>query len=114
LVKVAAPDHAAAAGLTNFTIKEEFYYALKREPAAKDLVPLLTAQIDGASQMVAWAWTRPDGGRSFGYSGLHFHEHWGRPEYQRFLSQGVLWTLDITPPKGDFPAAIGPVSVPTP
>jgi hypothetical protein len=54
----------------------------------------LKAEIDGQQHMVAWAWQRPDGGRSLGYSGCHYHENWARPEYQRFLSQAALWTLD--------------------
>ena len=105
-VKVAAPDHPAAKGLKDFTIKEEFYYQLKQLPDATGFVPLLTATIDGADPMVSWAWERGDGGRSFGYSGCHYHENWSRPEYRRFLSQAVLWTVDITPPADNFPAEV--------
>ncbi|QDU26510.1 Trehalose utilization [Anatilimnocola aggregata] len=101
-----AADHPATAGLTKpFTIKEEFYYALKRDPGNKDLIPLLTARIDDNDEMVSWAWTRPDGGRSFGFSGLHYHNNWQRPEYQSFLAQGVLWTTQLPQPKS-FPATL--------
>jgi hypothetical protein len=105
-VRVAAKDHPTTAGVADFKIKEEFYYELKRQPDAQDFTPLLAAEIDGGEHMVSWAWSRPDGGRSFGYTGCHYHENWSRPEYQRFLSQGVLWTLDITPPTEGFPAAV--------
>jgi hypothetical protein len=105
-VRVAAKDHAAAADVSDFKIKEEFYYELKRQPDANEFVPLLTAEIDGGEHMVAWAWQRSDGGRSFGYTGCHYHENWSRPEYQRFLSQGVLWTLNLTPPSEGFPAEV--------
>jgi type 1 glutamine amidotransferase len=104
-VRIAAPDHPVTKGLTDFTIKEEFYYQLKLLPEAK-LVPLLTADIDGERPMVSWAWERPGGGRSFGYSGCHYHENWSRPEYRRFISQAVLWTLRLTPPEKDFPAEV--------
>lgn len=104
-VSVAAKDHPATAGLEGFSIKEEFYYQLKQQPDSK-LTPLLTAAIDGGDQMVAWAWERPDGGRSFGYTGCHYHENWARTEYQRFISQGVLWTLNIQPPSEGFPAEV--------
>lgn len=104
-VRVAAPDHPATKGLADFTIKEEFYYQLKLLPEAK-LTPLLTADIDGEKPMVAWAWERPDGGRSLGYSGCHYHENWSRSEYRRFISQAVLWTLKLTPPEKDFPAEV--------
>lgn len=105
-VRVAAKDHPITAGFSEFKIKEEFYYQLKQQLDAKDFTPLLTADIDGGEQMVCWAWTRPDGGRSFGYTGCHYHENWSRPEYQRFLSQGVLWTLNLKPPAEDFPASV--------
>ena len=105
-VRVVAEDHPATAGIADFKIKEEFYYQLKKQPDAKDLTPLLTAEIDGGEQMVAWAWQRPDGGRSFGYTGCHYHDNWSRSEYQRFLSQGVLWTLNIVPPTEGFPAEV--------
>jgi hypothetical protein len=105
-VRVVAKDHPIAAGIGDFKIKEEFYYELKREPDAMDFTPLLTAEIDGGEHMVSWAWTRPDGGRSFGYTGCHYHENWSRPEYQRFLSQGVLWTLNLKPPAEGFPASV--------
>ena len=106
-VHIAASDHPATKGLADFTIKEEFYYQLKQLPEAK-LVPLLTADIDGERPMVSWAWERKDGGRSFGYSGCHYHENWSRPEYRRFISQAVLWTLKLTPPEKDFPAEVKP------
>ncbi len=99
-VRVATAEHPATAGLADFTIKDEFYYALKQAPEAK-LIPLLTADIDGEKPMVAWAWERPDGGRSFGFSGMHFHDNWQRPEYQQFVTRGVLWTLKIDPPAGE-------------
>ena len=38
-------------------------------------------------------WERPDNGRSFGFTGLHFHEQWKRIEYRRLVVQGILWTL---------------------
>lgn len=99
-VDLVAPKHPVLSGLAPFEVEEEFYYALKF-PAAKEKVtlsdenvqPLLRARIDGASHTVCWAWERADGGRSFGFTGGHFHRNWERPEYRRLMAQGVLWTL---------------------
>ena len=102
---VAAKDHPIMRGLADITLKEEFYYDLKTAPEAR-LVPLVKAEIDGQRPMVAWAWERPDGGRSFGYSGCHFHDNWQLAEYRRFLSQGVLWTMKLTPPASGFPGNV--------
>lgn len=100
-----APDHPATVGIEEFKLKDEFYYALKRNPDNKDLRPLLTARIDDRDEMVSWAWQREDGGRSFGFSGLHFHANWAEPNYQRLVGQGVLWTMGIQPPKA-FPPRV--------
>jgi hypothetical protein len=58
-------------------------------------------RIDDSDETVAWSWERPDGGRSFGFSGLHFHENWRLIEYRRLVAQAILWTLRLpVPTKG--------------
>lgn len=95
---VAAPKHPAAAGLKDFKARDEYYYFLKFPKAKDGLTPLLQADIDGQRETVSWAWERPGGGRSFGFSGLHFHENWGVPEYRRLIVQGVVWSMGGTIP----------------
>jgi type 1 glutamine amidotransferase len=105
-VAVAAKDHPVTAGLADFRIYDEFYYRLKRDPQITGFTPLLTVEVAGKPETVGWCWQRPDGGRSFGFSGGHFFDHWRRPEYLRLFLQGILWTLRTTPPEGDFPAPL--------
>lgn len=100
---VTPADHPATADLKPFTIHDEFYYELKTDPKNDKLVRLLSADIEDKRYMVAWAWERPAGGRSAGFSGGHFHENWKRPEYRRFIEQTILWTMKIEPPKEGFP-----------
>jgi type 1 glutamine amidotransferase len=95
-VKIAGKTHPIVWGLADFKARDEFYYQLK---PAKNWTPLVTATIDGEAYPVAWALEREGGGRSFGFSGLHFHENWQLPEYRRLVAQGVLWTLDVPIPK---------------
>jgi type 1 glutamine amidotransferase len=97
-VAPAEPAHPIAEGLRPFKLREEFYYRLKFVKAEPPIRPVLRATIDGAAETVAWAWERPDGGRSFGFSGLHFHENWRRVEYRRLVLQGVLWSLKLPMP----------------
>jgi hypothetical protein len=62
---------------------------------------VLRVRIDDSDETVAWSWERPDGGRSFGFSGLHFHENWRLIEYRRLVAQAILWTLRLpVPTKG--------------
>jgi type 1 glutamine amidotransferase len=98
-VTVPDPTHPVAAGVKPLTVREEFYYRLKLAKTGR-LAPVLQATIDGEKETVAWAWERPDGGRSFGFSGLHFHDNWKHPTYRRVVAQGVLWAAQVPVPAG--------------
>lgn len=97
-VTIPEPRHPIATGLKPFTVKEEFYYKLKT-PKGATIQPVVHATIDGNNETVAWAWERPDGGRSFGFSGLHFHEHWKLEDYRRLVAQGTLWVAGLPVPE---------------
>lgn len=97
--QVVDPPHPITSGITPLRVHDEFYYQLKFTPGEKNLQPLLRVPIEGQSETVAWAWQRPDGGRSFGFSGLHFHRNWRLAGYRRLVTQGVLWTLKLPVPK---------------
>ena len=85
--------HPVLGGIKPVEVHDEFYYALKQPAQVEKLVPLIRVSIDGDDQTVAWAWERPDGGRSFGFSGLHYHDNWKLTEYRRLVLQGVLWSV---------------------
>jgi type 1 glutamine amidotransferase len=97
--RVADPRHPIAAGITSFKVRDEFYYRLKFVEPAGSIRPVLKVPIEGQEETVAWSWERRDGGRSFGFSGLHFHDNWRLLAYRRLVAQGVLWTLKIPIPE---------------
>ena len=107
-VTVTSPQHPVASGLRNFRVHDEFYYRLDLLRGAPGFTPLLTARVEDNDEVACWAWQRPDGGRSFGYVGIHFHVHWGREDYQRLVTQGVLWTLDQPIPKDGVKVGVEP------
>ena len=113
-VRVATRKHPVTFGIEDFKIYEEFYYKLKFVNQAKAVTPILQANIDGNTETVAWAWGRADGGRSFGFSGLHFHVNWEKEEYRRLIAQGVLWTLDLPVPKQGLTVNISPTDLSLP
>lgn len=103
-------DLPIANGLKDFKVRDEFYYSLKiaKHGSRKQyLTPILLADIDGNREMVAWGYERPGGGRSFGFSGLHFHENWQLPEYRRLVAQGVLWTMNLPIPETGVNVEVG-------
>ena len=97
-VTLANPGHPVLHGLQPFGVREEFYYALKFGSNPNRIQPLLTIDFEGGLHPVCWAWDRADGGRSFGFSGGHFHEHWQREAYRRLAVQGILWTARVPLP----------------
>lgn len=100
--------HPILRGLAPFRINDEFYYRLDLVPRSPAFHPLLTTSIDGNEETIGWGWERPDGGRSFAYVGLHFHVNWGRVEYRRLVTQGILWTLDLPIPAAGVSAELPP------
>ena len=95
----AEPRHPIATGIHPFRVRDEFYYQLKFAKASGTVHPVLEVLIDEQPQTVSWAWERPYGGRSFGFTGLHFDENWKLVEYRRLVTQGVLWTMRCGKPE---------------
>ena len=57
--------------------------------------------IDKEEYPVAWVYERPDGGRSFGFVGGHFHENFGIKDFRKAIVNGILWTAHVNvPPEG--------------
>jgi type 1 glutamine amidotransferase len=98
--------HPLCRGLGHFKVRDEFYYRLKLHDSRAELLPMLQVEIDGKLETVAWAWQRPDGGRSFGFSGLHFDDNWQLPEYRRLVAQAVLWTNQVAVPRDGLPVLL--------
>ena len=53
----------------------------------------------GKQQVVAWAFQRADGGRSFGFTGGHFHRNWADDNQRKLLLNAILWTAKVPVPR---------------
>jgi type 1 glutamine amidotransferase len=98
--------HPICRGVTDFDVRDEIYYQLKFVQPRSSVMPLVNAKIEGSWDTISWAWERPDGGRSFGFSGLHFHENWRLEQYRRLVTQGILWTLGVPIPSNGVPVDV--------
>jgi type 1 glutamine amidotransferase len=105
-LQVADPRHPITQGIHAFRAHDEFYYRLKFVKPEGSIRPVLRVAIAGQEETVAWSWERPDGGRSFGFSGLHFHDNWRLEPYRRLVTQGVLWSLKLPIPKEGIPVPV--------
>ncbi|MHC4404235.1 MAG: ThuA domain-containing protein [Planctomycetota bacterium] len=97
-VRVASPRHPIASGIEGFRLNDEYYYRLKLTDKGT-VHPILEVTIDGNTETAAWAYERPDGGRSFGFVGMHYHANWGSEPCRRLIAQGLLWTLELPIPQ---------------
>ena len=106
------PDHAITRGVKPFDIKDEWYFNIRFRPEMKSVTPILTAtppdtvrgtpeakQFPGREEIVAWAFERPDGGRSFGFTGGHTHKNWGDVNFRRLVVNSILWSAKLEVPK---------------
>ena len=109
------PKHPITSGVNPFTIKDEWYYHMKFVPQLKNVTPVLSVlppvstlvRPDGPysnnthvrkavlknkqPQHLAWAYTRPNGGRGFGFSGGHFHWNWANDDFRKLLLNAAAW-----------------------
>ena len=99
----ADPKHPICFGWKEYDLRDEYYIKLKFMPEAK---PILKAVIDKEEYPVAWVYERPDGGRSFGFLGGHFHDNYGTEAFRRAIVNGILWTARV-----DVPAEGAPVRI---
>ena len=125
------PKHPITQGVEPFAANDEWYFHMRFQPEMKGVTPILSAiapeqtmsRKDGAHsgnpavrkavangepQHTAWAYERENGGRSFGFTGGHYHWNWGRQDILRLVSNAIVWSA-----KGDVPSAGLAVSGPS-
>jgi type 1 glutamine amidotransferase len=108
------PNHPITRGVKPFNIQDEWYYNMRFPDDMKGVTPILKAtppdntrrteaakSHPGREEILAWAFERSDGGRSFGFTGGHFHRNWDEENFRRLVINAILWTakLDV-PPEG--------------
>jgi hypothetical protein len=60
----------------------------------------------GKVETMMWAYERPDGGRSFGFTGGHTHTNWGDVNQRRVMLNALLWISKIEVPASGVRDAI--------
>lgn len=103
------PTHPITRGVTPFVAPfDGWLFNLHFAPGA---VPLLAGAVPdknrstpdakahaGRDEVVAWAFERPGGGRSFAFTGCDLHGNWGVESQRRFVVNGILWTAGLEVP----------------
>jgi type 1 glutamine amidotransferase len=113
------PTHPISHGWKPFEARDEFYFKMRLMPDAK---PVLTASLTGydkklyPDETIGWVYVRKDNkgplgeGRSFGFTGCHFHQNFGIEGFRRMIVNGILWTAGVDVPQDGAPVNLkGPV-----
>ncbi len=127
------PDHPITNGVGPIEINDEWYYHMRFVDGMQNVSPILTdlppeeslERDDGPhsgnshvrqavlenneDQHVAWAYERPNGGRSFGFTGGHYHWNWGHDQFRRVVANAIVWTAGAEVPQDGL--SITPVNV---
>ncbi|MFN7939498.1 MAG: ThuA domain-containing protein [Bryobacteraceae bacterium] len=102
-VKQASPKHEISRGWKSFAGKDEWYYKIRFREGDKRVTPILTAELPKdkpLTETLAWVTVRSNGGRSFGFTGGHFHVNWGMADFRKMVMNAVLWIAKVNVPKG--------------
>ena len=59
---------------------------------------------DKLPQTTAWARTRKDAGRGFGFTGGHDHWNWGNRDFRTLVLNAIAWTAHADVPAGGVPS----------
>lgn len=94
-LKQLQPKHPICQGWTEYELHDEYYL----NPTIQAATPLLQVTTKNQDVVVAWAYERPDKGRSFGTTLGHFYRNFQIESFRRMIVNSILWTshLDIPP-----------------
>jgi Trehalose utilisation len=124
------PRHEVTRGVKPFAVNDEWYYHMRFVEGRKGVTPILSAVPPlktvqgegkkssarggnpavweavsaGQKQVMAWAYERPDGGRGFGFTGLHKHANLGNDDFRKLLLNAVAWVSKLPVPENGVPS----------
>jgi hypothetical protein len=127
------PEHAVTRGVQPFAANDEWYFHMRFVPDMQGVTPILSAvppaetmrRPDGPHsgnpavraavaqaqpQHTAWLFERPDGGRSFGFTGGHYHWNWGRQDILKLVSNAIVWTAGVEIPANGLDLSAPPIN----
>jgi type 1 glutamine amidotransferase len=117
------PNHPVTRGVKPFATHDEWYFNMRwtEDPARKSkITPILVATpsdevrkgpyvsprgpydhivaASGREETMMWVYERPNGGRSFGFTGGHTHSNWGDPNQRKIMLNALLWIAKVDVP----------------
>ena len=115
------PKHPITRGVAPFQARDEWYFHMRFRPKMAGVTPILSAVAPASTmrrrdgphsgnpavrkvvknkipQHVGWAFDREDGGRGFGFTGLHYHWNFKDDDFRKLVLNAIAWTAKIDIP----------------
>ncbi len=92
--KYLAPEHPILRGLPPVRMSDEIYRHTTLQPKA---TPLIQVNIKDRDDVVAWAYERESGGRSFATTLGHPWSNWQDANFRRLVLNGIRWSVKHEP-----------------
>ncbi len=122
------PAHPVTNGVDPLTINDEWYYNMRWLDGMPGITAILkdvppeetrttpdTQAHPGRSEITAWTFDRPDGGRGFGSTGGHWYGNWidsvdtpDAAKLRRIVVNGILWSANVPVPPEGAPVTLDP------
>ena len=122
-------SHPTGRGVKPFAARDEWYYHMRFRDGMKGVTSIVSAvppassinfkdtpterggnaevqrAVDaGEPQTLAWAYTRPGGGRGFGFTGFHDYYNLSNDGFRTLLLNATAWVAGLEVPKGGVPS----------
>ncbi|MBC8126218.1 MAG: ThuA domain-containing protein [Gloeobacteraceae cyanobacterium ES-bin-144] len=125
------PKHPVTQGVSDFSTLDEWYYHMRFKEKMEGVTPILTdlpppeslKRRDGPHegnpdvraavlerkepQHVMWVYERPESigkGRSFGFTGGHFHKNWQIDSQRVLMLNAIVWIAGLDVPASGVPS----------
>ncbi|OGV58857.1 MAG: hypothetical protein A2283_00640 [Lentisphaerae bacterium RIFOXYA12_FULL_48_11] len=119
------PDHPVSRGLKPFKCADEWYYHMKFVDDMKGITPILAAvppertrqgkdgphsgnpevrKRTGMAEVIGWTYERSNGGRGWGFTGMHEHWNWAQDSFRKSVLNAIVWIAKLEVPKDGVPS----------
>jgi hypothetical protein len=103
----AFPSHPVTNGVTPWRARDGWHNRIRFADEMRGVTPLVWSSAKyrgsnagGVADVVAWAYDRPAGGRSFCFTGADAHSAWAASGLRQLVVNAILWSAGLPIPHG--------------
>jgi hypothetical protein len=124
------PNHPVTRGVGRFTLLDEWYFNMRWGQNTQTITHILVdtpsdkvrkgpyvypsgpydhiVAASGRPETMMWTFERPNGGRSFGFTGGHKHVNWANDNCRKVVLNAILWVAKAPVPENGVESSVSP------